>query len=65
MNAKSYPKDLSTTLYSVSYHAERLSRVANSEIDETILEKSLDLLTSVLNYYTLCLKVLGHGLLGV
>ena len=64
MTAKNYPKDLSTTLDSVSYQAERLTRVGDSQMNESILEKSVDLLTSILNYYTTCLKVFGRGLLG-
>lgn len=64
MTAKNYPKDLSATLDSVSYQAERLARVGDSKMNDRILGKSIDLLASILNYYTNCLKAFGDGLLG-
>ena len=64
MTAKMYPKELSRTLSSICYQAERLARVGYSEMNEVVLEKSVDLLAAMVVYYTACLKIFSRGSFG-
>jgi hypothetical protein len=38
--------------------------IRDTEITEAILEKSMELLTAIVKFYTACLNVFSHGLLG-
>ena len=62
--ARNVPKDLSSNLDRVSYQASRLANLRGSEQSESLTEKSLDLLTSIVKYYSVCLIVFDQGLLG-
>lgn len=38
--------------------------IRDTEITEAILEKSLELLTVIVKFYSVCLEAFSHGLLG-
>ena len=59
-----YPRDMLTTLDHLSYQTHRLTCLGDAQITENIMEKSLDLLTAIMNYYTQCLVANRNGLLG-
>lgn len=62
--ARNCPKDLLSALNSISYQADRLMNIRDTEITEAILEKSLELLTVIVKFYSVCLEAFSHGLLG-
>ena len=64
ITAKTYPEELSKTLSSIYYQAERLARIGTSEMNEVVLEKSVDLLAAIVGYYTACLKIFSRGSFG-
>lgn len=65
MEARKSPKDFLATLDSISYQASRLSKVGRSTMSESILEKSVDLMASIVNYYTAGMEILREGLLSI
>jgi hypothetical protein len=62
--ARNCPKELLAALNSISYQADRLMNIRDTEITEAILEKSMELLTAIVKFYSSCLEAFSHGLLG-
>jgi hypothetical protein len=56
---------MESNLKSISYQAKRLTSLRGSNRTEHITEKSMDLLTAIVKYYTACLIVFNHGLIGI
>lgn len=50
-------------LDSISYQANRLTYLRGSERTENVTEKSMDLLTAIMRYYSACLTVCNQGLI--
>lgn len=63
--AANCPADMASNLKSISYQARRLTSLRGSNRTEHITEKSMDLLTAIVKYYTACLMVFNHGLIGI
>ena len=56
---------MASNLKSISYQARRLTSLRGSYRTEHITEKSMDLLTAIVKYYSACLVVFNHGLIGM
>jgi hypothetical protein len=55
---------MASNLNSISYQARRVTSLQQSSQTESVMEKSIDLLTAIVNYYSACLVVFNHGLIG-
>ena len=51
-------------LESISFQADRLLNIRDTDITEAVLETSINLLSAIVEFYTACLDLLGSGLLG-
>jgi len=59
--ARDAPKEVLSILDSISYQSDRLTNIRSSDMTEILLEKSLDMLSAILNFYSVCLGVLRKG----
>ena len=57
--------DLLTILERVSYQANRIASIGASEMTDAVLEKSIDLMTAIVRIFTVCLRFLRHGTVGI
>ena len=64
MEARSVPQDMQSTLDSISYQANRIAGLKDSEKTDNVREKSVDLLAAIMRYYSTCLEACHDGLLG-
>ena len=55
---------MASNLKSISYQARRVTSLQQSSQTENVMEKSIDLLTAIVNYYSSCLVVFNQGLIG-
>jgi hypothetical protein len=51
-------------LDSISYQSDRLTNIRNSDMTESLIEKSLDMLSAIVNFYSVCLGVLRKDVIG-
>jgi hypothetical protein len=58
------PNDVLKTLDSISYQASRLVDLEDSPLTEGLKERSTELLTAILNYYSVCLTIVDTPPLG-
>jgi hypothetical protein len=58
------PKDMATNLKLISYQSRRVNSLQSSSRTESITEKSMDLLTAIVKYYSACLQVFRRGFVG-
>jgi hypothetical protein len=62
--ARDAPKEVLSILDSISYQSDRLTNIRSSDMTEILITKLLNILSAIVNFYSVCLGVLRKDVMG-